>query len=151
MKTKIGKTLGMIVLVSGVAGIGSLGSGCETLPEGQLLTPQGQALGEFLVYQGVGSYISGKLDPKSTNVTVNNYSDNNQLQAGQGRIINNAPQKPLDCVIRIRPDNGQTEKIFGYYRGQEDLGENGRYVNMLVNGNEGVLIPVNQVVEIIDN
>lgn len=61
MKTKIKKTIATLGLV-GVLGMSEIG--CET-------TPAGNALGEYMVYQAIGSAISGSLDPKGTNVVVN--------------------------------------------------------------------------------
>ncbi len=75
----MGKTLGMIALVSGVA---SIGSGCQT-------TPQGYNFGAGMVNQAVGSYISGQLDPKGTNVTVNN---------GNSFRVDD-PYADVDCIV----------------------------------------------------
>ena len=72
MKGTIGKTLGMIALATGIA---SIGNGCQT-------TPQGYNFGAGMVNQAVGSYISGQLDPKGTNVTVNNYNTQRANQNG---------------------------------------------------------------------
>ena len=121
----------MIALATGIA---SIGSGCQT-------TPQGYNFGAGMVNQAVGSYISGQLDPKGTNVTVNNRVVNSPVEANN----------KLDSITYKRLDNGQPEKIFGYYRGVEDLGKDGMYVNFMKNETEGVLISVNQVVEIVDN
>ena len=125
MKRTMGKTLGMIALATGIAG--SLGSGCQT-------TPQGYNFGAGMVNQAVGSYISGQLDPKSTNVTVNN-------------SVNNIP---LDCVT-IRTNNGGQRKVYGVYMGQTSDG-----YTMVKTRNDGsvtpdIMVPTNNVIEIVDN
>ncbi|OIO42500.1 hypothetical protein COU56_02840 [Candidatus Pacearchaeota archaeon CG10_big_fil_rev_8_21_14_0_10_31_9] len=102
---KIGKTLGL----AGIT-LGALAPGCETMPQGQSLTPQGQAFGEFLVYQGVGSYISGQLDPKGTNVNVNNGSGGN-TQGGrwETRYVKTSSGEIYEERVYIQGGNGMLE------------------------------------------
>src|SRR3989344_4955610 len=107
MKRTIGKTLGMIALATGIA---SIGSGCQT-------TPQGYNFGAGMVNQAVGSYISGQLDPKGTNVTVNNYPNSSQAYVKQEVEMTKTVLRPGDSSVIKAPGyfNGERiTKVLGY-------------------------------------